>query len=201
MGWAPRWCLPFPASPLCQRGSLCGIWVWSAQVSRDREWGEWGEEVRRGESRLRAPGTSRVQDVHIMHSGPCCFSRKHVHRGSGGPSRPRGGSLCSLGKGHWRWGCSLLLLLWFVHIHPAVLLFIPDDRFVLVIWQISFCLPFPSQPAREPGLATLLRLLGLCFGCLYRALHFRSGCQRRRLQGTQAGTPPAGRCFRVLRQP
>lgn len=47
-------------------------WVWSAQVSRDREWGEWGEEVRRGESRLRAPGPTRVQDVHIMHSGPCC---------------------------------------------------------------------------------------------------------------------------------
>lgn len=47
-------------------------WVWSAQVSRDREWGEGGKEVRRGKSRLRAPGTTRVQDVHIMHSGPSC---------------------------------------------------------------------------------------------------------------------------------
>ena len=38
-----------------------------------------------------------------------CFSRIHVHSGSGGPSRARLGGLQSLGKGCWRWGRSLLL--------------------------------------------------------------------------------------------
>lgn len=47
-------------------------WVWSIQVRRDREWGEWGEEVCGGEGRLGAPGPPWVQDVHIASSGPSC---------------------------------------------------------------------------------------------------------------------------------
>lgn len=42
-----------------------------------------------------------------------------------------------------------------VRTHRAECLTGDTHRLVLVIWQVSLCLPLPSQPAREPGLATL----------------------------------------------
>lgn len=64
---------------------------------------------------LRTQSPARLQDARLSKPAPAsgltvtCFSRKHVHRGPGGPARPRGGSLRSLGERHWGWGRSLLL--------------------------------------------------------------------------------------------
>lgn len=57
-------------------------WVWSAQVSRDGEWGQRGEEVCRRESRLRLPAPAGVQDVHVARSAPGCGGEE-AHSGHG----------------------------------------------------------------------------------------------------------------------
>lgn len=81
--WRPRLSEGRGQGPGCRdRPPPRPTWVWSAQVGRDGERGQRGEEVRRRESRLSLPAPAGVQDVHVARSAPGCGGEE-AHSGSG----------------------------------------------------------------------------------------------------------------------